>query len=582
MTEHSNYLKNLPQDLTAGVVVFLVALPLCLGIALASNAPLISGLVAGIVGGILVAWLSGSHTSISGPAAGLSAIVAAQVQQLGFEAFLLAVILAGGIQLVLGLIRAGSLAAFFPGSVIKGLLSAIGIILILKQIPHLFGHDPNWLGDLSFSQLDNQNTFTELFEMLFHIHLSATLIGLSSLVILIFWDRSLLKKLPVPAPLFVVILGIGMVYGFAILGETWTVGVAHLVQVPVSNSWGNFFSTLQAPDYSAISNPAVLVAAITVAIVASLETLLNLEAVDKLDPQKRVSPPNRELLAQGVGNMTCGILGGLPITSVVVRSSVGLNSGSETRMACFFHGVLLFGLVLMLPRLLNLIPLSCLAAILMVTGFKLATPKLFREMWAEGLTQFIPFLVTIIAIVLTDLLIGIIIGMVVAIFFILQNNLKRPLRKIHEKHVGGEVLRIEFASQLTFLHRASLLKTLYAIPHHSQVVLDAGNTDYMDADIIDLLQEFETEIAPAHHITLSLVGFKEAYQLDDRITYVDVTTREIQKQATPQQVLQLLKDGNERFVSGQPVTRDSQREVEGTSNGTIPSSHHFSLHGFPG
>ena len=484
MNDHPNYLKTLPQDLISGLVVFLVALPLCLGIALASSAPLISGLVAGVVGGILVAWLSGSHTSVSGPAAGLTAIVAAQVQELGFDAFLLAVILAGIIQLGLGVLRAGSLSAFFPASVIKGLLSAIGIILILKQIPHLFGHDPNWLGDMSFFQLDGGNTFSEIFRMLFHVHRGATVIGLVSMGMLILWDRSPLKKTGIPGPLVVVVAGVGMVFGLEKLGEGWQVGVPHLVRVPVSQSFSDFMGTLHFPDFSAITNPQVFVGAITVAIVASLETLLNLEAVDKLDLQKRVSPPNRELMAQGVGNMTCGIFGGLPITSVVVRSSVGISSGAKTRMACFIHGILLFVLVLLLPALLNLIPLSCLAAILMVTGFKLATPQLFREMWSLGRNQFFPFMVTILAIVLTDLLVGILIGMLVASMFILHESLKTPLRKIREHHVGGDLMRIEFPSQMTFLNRAALRATLHSIPHHSQVVLDAENTVYMDTDIM--------------------------------------------------------------------------------------------------
>ena len=531
-----------------------------------------SGLVAGVVGGILVAWLSGSHTSVSGPAAGLTAIVAAQVQLLGFEAFLLAVFLAGALQLGLGILRAGSLAAFFPASVIKGLLSAIGIILILKQIPHLFGHDPNWLGDMSFFQLDNENTFSGLIQVLFHIHPGATVIGLSSLALLIFWDRSPLKKAVIPAPLIVVFAGVGMVFGLEKLGEGWGVSEANLVQVPITSSIRNFIGSLHSPDLSAITDPRLFVAAITVAIVASLETLLNLEAVDKLDPQKRGSPPNRELIAQGVGNMTCGMLGGLPITSVVVRSSVGISSGSKTRMACFIHGVLLLVLVLLLPALLNLIPLSCLAAILMVTGFKLATPKLFREMWDEGRNQFLPFIVTVIAIIFTDLLVGILIGLAVAALFILHGNLKSPLRKIWERHAGGEVLRIEFASQMTFLNRAALRDTLNAIPHQSQVVLDAGNTVYMDSDIIDLIREFEKEIAPAHQINLSLMGFQEVYQLDDRITYVDVSTKEIQERATPLQVLHLLKEGNERFYSGQPVTRDPRRQVALTSMGQFPQA----------
>ncbi|MGB1054773.1 MAG: SulP family inorganic anion transporter, partial [Limisphaerales bacterium] len=380
------------KDLSAGVVVFLVALPLCLGIALASNAPLISGLIAGIVGGLIVSWISGSHTSVSGPAAGLTAIVFAQIEKLGsYEAFLGAVILAGVLQLVMGWLRAGSLAAFFPSSVIKGLLAAIGIILILKQIPHLFGHDPDWMGDMSFMQPDGENTFSELLATRFDIHIGATFVGLFSLLLLIFWDKTALKRIPVPAPLVVVLLGIGAVMLLEPRAEVWSIGSNHLVQVPVSNGLGGLFQSLPSPDYSKMLSTAVLLGAVTIAIVATLETLLNLEAVDKLDHQQRVSPPNRELVAQGTGNIVSGFLGGLPITSVIVRSSVNIASGGQTRLSCFIHGVFLLTTVAFFPYLLNRIPLSCLAAILMYTGFKLAGPATFKKMWLAGRQQFFPF-----------------------------------------------------------------------------------------------------------------------------------------------------------------------------------------------
>lgn len=571
MDAKPDYLRSLPQDLSAGLVVFLVALPLCLGVALASGAPLLSGLVAGVVGGVLVSWISGSHTSVSGPAAGLTAIVATQIDQLGsFEIFLVAVVLAGVLQLGLGLLKAGSLAAFFPSSVIKGLLAAIGILLIIKQVPHLFGHDPDWFGDMAFDQPDGENTFSELIATMFHVHAGAAAIGLFAIAILIGWDKSRLKKLPIPAPLVVVVSGVAAALGFSDLDATWQIGGAHLVQVPVSGSLGGLFGSLAMPDFSGLTNPAIVTAAITVAIVASLETLLNLEAVDKLDPRKRVSPPNRELVAQGVGNITSGLLGGLPVTSVIVRSSVGINAGAHTRMSAFSHGVLLFGMVLLLPGWLNLIPLSCLAAILMVTGLKLASPKLFRQMWKEGYSQFLPFIGTVAAIVLTDLLMGIVIGMVVAIFFILKGNLRRPLRIISEHHASGEVTRIELANQVSFLNRAHLLATLYEIPHGSHVVLDARNTVYIDPDIIDLIVEFEQEIAPAHELELSLIGFQDHYEVEDRITYVDVSTREVQEGASPEHVLKLLRDGNRRFVAGQGIMRDPRRQVNATAAGQYP------------
>ena len=375
------------KDLSAGVVVFLVALPLCLGIALASNAPLISGLIAGIVGGLIVSWISGSHTSVSGPAAGLTAIVFAQIEKLGsYEAFLGAVILAGVLQLVMGWLRAGSLAAFFPSSVIKGLLAAIGIILILKQIPHLFGHDPDWMGDMSFMQPDGENTFSELLATRFDIHIGATFVGLFSLLLLIFWDKTPLKRIPVPAPLVVVLLGIGAVMLLEPRAEVWSIGSNHLVQVPVSNGLGGLFQSLPSPDYSKMLSTAVLLGAVTIAIVATLETLLNLEAVDKLDHQQRVSPPNRELVAQGTGNIVSGFLGGLPITSVIVRSSVNIASGGQTRLSCFIHGVFLLTTVAFFPYLLNRIPLSCLAAIL--SNCSNCTSTQLQKKWIAGRQQF--------------------------------------------------------------------------------------------------------------------------------------------------------------------------------------------------
>ena len=574
-----HYTKALPRDLSSGVVVFLVALPLCLGIAVASGAPPISGLIAGIIGGLLVSWLSGSHTSVSGPAAGLTAVVIAQVESLGsFEAFLVAVVIAGVLQIILGLLKAGSLAAFFPSSVIKGLLAAIGIILILKQFPHLFGHDPDWMGDLGFNQMDGKNTFTELAATMFDIHTGALIIGLLSVFMLVFWNRTPLEKLGIPAPLAVVVVGIGLSELFRSLASADTadgaslivIGTSHLVQVPMTSGFKSLFDSLTNPSWAILSNPTVYIAAITIAIVASLETLLNLEAVDNLDRKKRVSPPNRELVAQGVGNMTSGLLGGLPVTSVIVRSSVNVTAGSETRISCFFHGLLLLLMVAFFPGLLNLIPLSCLAAILMVTGFKLASPKTFKTMWSEGANQFLPFIATIIAIIVTDLLIGIGVGIAVSIGFILRSNLSQPIHRIVEKHVGGEIHRIELANQVSFLNRASLAASFHSLKDKSHVVVDASNTDYIDADILDLIKTFEKETGPAHGIKVSLSGFKDRYRIEDRIQYVDVTTRDVQAEASPDKVLNLLREGNERFVKGEPVARNPHRQIGATSDAQFP------------
>ncbi len=459
----------------SGLVVFFVALPLCLGIALASGAPLVSGLLAGIIGGIVVGLFSGSHTSVSGPAAGLSAVVAAQILSLGsFSTFLMALLCAGMIQIGLGLAKGGFISEFFPSSVIKGLLAAIGVIIILKQIPHLVGHDPDPEGDMSFFQPDLQTTFSELISMFGDFQLGASMIGLASLVLLVLWDKwTPLKTSLFPAPVAVVLLGIGAVLWFEQLGDPWLIKPSHLVQVPVASDVTELVGLLPRPDFSQWMNPAIYTAGLTLAIVASLETLLNLKAVDRIDRQQRISPPSQELLAQGIGNVACGLVGGLPITSVIIRSSVNVNAGGQTKLATLVHGVLLLVSVPLIPTWLNTIPLSCLAAILLMTGIKLASPALIKQMWAEGRYQFIPFAATLTAIVFTDLLIGIVIGLVVAIGFILNSNMRRPVRRFVEKHLGGDVVHIELANQESFLNRAALSHVLAEVPRHGRVLLDA-------------------------------------------------------------------------------------------------------------
>ena len=563
--------QTLSGDLTAGLVVFLVALPLCLGVALASGAPLLSGVVAGIVGGILVGVLSGSQTSVSGPAAGLTAVVAVQIGTLGFQAFLLAVVLAGLIQIALGVARAGFIAAFFPSGVIKGLLAAIGVILILKQIPHVLGHDPDPEGDMAFQQPDNRNTFSALGELIGRVEPGAAAIGLLSIAVLVVWGRwKLLKQSPIPAPLAVVLLGVGGSLLCRRLGEPWLIEASHLVQVPVADSLAGFLGFLQSPDFSQWANPAVYTGAMMIAAVASLETLLNLEAIDKIDPQQRSSPPNRELLAQGIGNVTVGLIGGLPLTSVIVRSSVNINAGGRTKLAAVVHGVLLLVSVAFLPLWLNEIPLSCLAAILLVTGIKLASPALVKQMWDEGRYQFAPFALTVVAIVLTDLLIGVLIGLAVSIGFILRSNARRPIRRVVEKHMGGAVLRIELANQVSFLNRAALGRTLNEVPRGGHVLLDARTTYYIDPDVLDLIRDFKEKTGPAHGVEVSLLGFRRRYELEDQIQYVDYSTRELQNALTPGQVLEILKDGHERFRKGERLTRDIGRQVHATASGQHP------------
>jgi carbonic anhydrase len=571
-TPPAPFRDGLARDLSAGVVVSLVGGPLCVGIALASGAPVFSGMLAGIVGGVLVGWLSGSETSVSGPAAGLTAVTAAQIAMLGsFEAFLLVVVLAGLLQIGLGLARAGFLAKFVPSSVLKGLLSAIGVLLILKQIPHLLGHDTDVEGEMAFNQIDRENTFTEIAAAIQDIHPGALLIGVTALLMLIAAARfTRSRAMGVPAPLIVVVVSVAMTALLDRLGGNWMLDTNHLIQVPVARSAAEFVSFLEVPDFSQLSNPTIYTAALVLAAMASLKSLMNLDAVDRLDPKQRTSPPSRELVAQGIGNVVSGMIGGLPIATVIIRSTVNINSGSTSRRSAMFYGVILLVSITVLPMMLNLIPLSALAAILIVTGAGLISPKLIRETWAEGRTQFVPFLVTIVAIVLSDPLIGVSIGLLVSVGFILHSNLRRPIRRFVETHLGGDVLHIELANQVSFLNRAALLSALDDVPRGAQVLLDAENTDYIDPDVLDVIREFAAQKGPARGVKVSLVGFRDEYRLDDTITYVDYSTRELQSAMTPDQVLQVLKDGHERFKSGQRLTRDMGRQVNATAAGQHP------------
>ena len=562
---------SLRGDLTAALVVFLVALPLCLGVALASGAPLVSGVVAGVVGGILVGALSGSNSSVSGPAAGLTAVVASQIGSLGFEAFLFAMVVAGVLQVGLGLARAGTLGSFVPSSVISGLLAAIGLLLILKQIPHLLGHDADPDGNMAFDQPDELNTFTELADLFRDAHPGAAAIGLLSVALLVVWGSwRPLKASPVPSALAVVVLGVALVELFRALGGPWAIEPGHLVAVPVPADVAGFFAQFASPDFSQYANPAVYKAAATLAAVASLETLLNLEAIDKLDPQKRVSPPSRELVAQGVGNVVSGLVGGIPVTSVIVRSSVNINAGGKTKLVTVAHGVLLLVSVALLPAVLNRIPLSCLAAILIVTGFKLVTPELVRKMWAGGRVQFGPFALTVVAIVFTDLLVGVLLGIGVSLAFILLSNARRPLVTQVEKRAGGELLRIELGNQVSFLNRVALAQAFRKVPRGGHVLLDARRTDYIDPDVHVLIREFKEQSGPARGVEVSLRGFQDSYHLRDQTHYAEHSTRELQHSLTPADVLRVLKDGHERFLKGEHLTRDLGRQVNATAAGQHP------------
>ncbi len=489
--EVKNYIlkRNLKRDLPSSVVVFLVALPLCLGIALASGAPLFSGLIAGIVGGIVVGFFSGSQLSVSGPAAGLTVIVLGAITQLGdYRVFLLALVLAGVFQLVLGLIKAGTIGNYFPSSVIEGMLAAIGLILILKQLPHALGVDSDFFGDETFQQANDQNTFSAIGNALQQFSLGAIVISGLSILILVFWPK--IKKInAVPAPLIVVVLGVLLTMVFQQTG--YALRPDQMVNIPLFDGWNEFIGLFSTPDFSAIAQKDVWVVAGTIAIVASLETLLGIEAVDKIDKLKRVTPPNRELVAQGIGNMTSGLIGGLPMTSVIVRSSANVNAGAKSKMSAIIHGGWLLLSLLFIPTLINMIPLACLAAILLVTGYKLTRIPLFQHMYKKGWDQFLPFVITVLAVVFTDLLKGVAIGMVVSIFFLLRTNMRNPYFYRIQEEGDKKNLRIKLAEEVSFLNKAAIQVLLMGIPKETNVIIDGSNSRYIDPDVLETIFNFK-------------------------------------------------------------------------------------------
>ncbi|TSJ41691.1 SulP family inorganic anion transporter [Fluviicola chungangensis] len=482
-----NLFKTWKQDAPAGLVVFLVAVPLCLGIALASEAPVFSGLIAGIIGGIVVGSISGSSIGVSGPAAGLAAIVAAAIHDLGsFEIFLSAVVFAGLIQLILGLIRAGFISYYFPNVVIKGMLAAIGLLIIFKQLPHAVGYDADYEGDESFFQADGHNTFSEIFYSLNYITLPAVVICAVSIFLLILWDSKRIQKTFlkfVPGPLIVVLLGIGATV--LLQGTSWALIPKHRVDLGISGK--PFRELFTFPDFSQLGNYKLYLTAATLAVVASLETLLSVDASDKLDPKKRITSGNRELLAQGIGNMASGLIGGLPVTQVVVRTSANVNSGGLNKLAAIIHGILIALTVLAVPSIFNYIPYASLAAILIMVGFKLAKPSLFKKVFKEGWLQFIPFIATILGILFTDLLIGISIGLGVSFLVILYYNFKLS----HYLSVEENVYRIRLTEHMTFLNKASLIETLLKIPNNVKVIIDESQAKFLANDIIESIEDFK-------------------------------------------------------------------------------------------
>ncbi|OJX54069.1 MAG: hypothetical protein BGO88_10445 [Flavobacterium sp. 38-13] len=518
MTKKINLFANLKSDFASGLVVFLVALPLCLGIALASGAPPLSGIIAGIVGGIVVGFLSRSHISVSGPAAGLTAIVLTAITDLGaFNIFLTAGLIAGLLQLILGFIKAGSISNYFPTNVIEGMLAGIGVIIILKQIPHAVGYDSDFEGDETFVEKGGGNALESLMDSLGHLQLGAILITLISLTILISWDKfSFLKRMKlVPGALVAVIVGVVLNEIFTASGSSLAISKEHLVSLPVPQSFDDFKNIIVTPDFAGFMNPKVWVVGATIAIVASIETLLCIEASDRMDTQKRYTDTNVELKAQGIGNMLSSFLGGLPMTSVVVRSSANANAGAKSKMSTIIHGVLLLISVLSIPVLLNKIPLATLAAVLLMVGYKLAKPTVLMHFWHKGKYQFVPFIITLLGVVFLDLLKGVALGIAISVVFILRGNLKRAYRFRKEKFEDGDVIRIDLAQEVSFLNKAAIKTTLAEIPENSKVVINASDTVYIAHDVLDLIHEFATIRAADENIKVKLKGFKKAYELND-------------------------------------------------------------------
>ncbi len=519
--------KLLKSDLPAGLVVFLVALPLCLGISLASGAPFFSGLISGIIGGIVIGSLSGSKLSVSGPAAGLAALVLAAITNIGaFDLFLCAVLIAGILQIMISIAKLGGIASYFPSSVIKGLLTSIGILIIAKQIPHALGYDRDTKGLLSDFIMDDWH---QLLQPLQHINPGALLICVISIAVILIWERPFIKKRVklIPGALVAVIVAIIVNEMFRAAGSPLLVTDDHLVQIEKAESAKDFFSFFTLPDFNGFMNSKVIITGIMIAIIASLETLLSIEAVDNIDPERRVTNTNRELLAQGIGNTVSGLIGGLPITSVIVRSSANVHAGAKSKISTIFHGILLLVCVITIPGLLNYIPLAALAAILLLTGYKLCKLSVFSKMISNGKYQWIPFFVTVAVILGIDLfglylplkgeglLIGVLAGLVAAFGAILHGNLKNSYYFHKDKHQEGDIISIQLADEVSFLNKAAIRETLDRIPENSTVVIDASRSDYIDFDVLELIKEFRDIKAPIKNITCILQGFKEKYNIEN-------------------------------------------------------------------
>lgn len=560
--------RYLKFDLIASIVVFLVAIPLCLGIALASGAPLFSGILSGIIGGVVVGILSGSQVSVSGPAAGMAAVVVTAIAQIGdFNGFLLALLFAGILQIIVGWLKAGFIADYVPTNVVQGLLCAIGILLIIKQLPLAFTLASDFK-ELKTHLLETTEgiTISPILALSHHINTGAMIITFLSLLTLVFFEKTKNKILKeIPGPIVVVILGILLNELFLWFIDPLAQNSPQLVNIPETEGLHQFLSHLTFPDWSALSNPHMYLYALILSIVASLESLLNLKASERLDLHKRHSSSDQELIAQGVGNMVAGLIGGIPVTSVIVRTSINIQAGSKTKAAAVFHGIFILLAVILIPAALNKIPLSSLAAILIFTGYKLNKPSIYTGVYAQGLDRFIPFIVTVISIIAFNLLAGIIIGLAFSLFYILRSNSKARIDIIQEIYPTGETSRLILPQQVSFLNKATLVAELESIPRNTRLIVDARYTQFMDKEILELLKEFRDEQAPQKQISLNLIGFKEHYDIHNYINFINVTTYDVQTNLTPAQVLNIMQEGNQRFLKDHRIHRLNQVDIKHTA-----------------
>ncbi|ASQ46724.1 bifunctional SulP family inorganic anion transporter/carbonic anhydrase [Legionella clemsonensis] len=560
-------------DFVAAIVVFLVAIPLCLGIALASGAPLFSGILSGIIGGIVVGAISGSQVSVSGPAAGMAAVVLAAIAQLGsFETFLLALVLAGILQIIVGSLRAGFVADYVPSNVVQGLLCAIGVLLIIKQLPLAFTFSSD-LKELKAHLLETTEglNFNPLYDLTYHINEGAAIISLISFAILIYGDKVKNKWTQnIPAPIVVVIAGILINEVFTFFNSPFAQNNPQLVNIPDHNGFSGFLNQFILPNWQAWTNPKVYLYGFIMATVASLESLLNVKASEKLDKKRRHCSKDRELIAQGCGNLAAGLIGGIPVTSVIVRTSVNIQSGNKTKVSAILHGIFILFAVLLISNWLNKIPLSSLAVILIFTGYKLTKPSIYKSIYNQGMDRFIPFVATVISIVIFNLLAGILIGLAISLFYILKSNSKARLDIVKEIYPNGITNRLILPQQITFLNKASLVAELDSIPKNSQLIIDARYSDYIDKEIIELLKEFKEEQAPLKQIALNLIGFQEQYNIHNYIDFINVTTYDVLATLKPHQVLSLLREGNQRFLHDQRIHRSSKIDIQHTAETQHP------------